>query len=53
MDHMVDMSLLSERTVEIPVPTEAWHHEMDESVEFEVQQVSVNPGHFGVNYRRC
>jgi len=53
MDYVVGTTALSEQTVDIPVPSEAWHREIDESVEFEVEHVSLDSGHFGVNYRRC
>jgi hypothetical protein len=53
MEYEAEATALNKRIVEIPVPTEKWHQEVDESLEFDVQQVPLQAGHFGVNYRRC
>jgi hypothetical protein len=39
--------------IDIPLPTDSWHGLVDESVEFEVQTVSLDRGHFGTTFRRC
>jgi hypothetical protein len=42
-----------EAVIDIPLPTDTWHELVDESVEFEVQTVSLDGGHFGTTFRRC
>lgn len=53
MDTATITPVVREPVINIPLPAEAWHETVDESVEFEVQQVSLSEGHFGTNFRRC
>ncbi|MEY9214031.1 hypothetical protein NI17_021775 [Thermobifida halotolerans] len=53
MDTVTITAAGQESVIDIPLPTEAWHETVDESVQFEVQQASLAEGHFGTNFRRC